>query len=138
MADPDRLRHAFNEELPGRDLRPRAADHSCGDIRGGAELPEPPSRGQRGYGLYAAVEIGPSVSLPRSRSVWWASIFRCRHQSATTAMADGRIPLSAILTDTGEDSIRFFTRTKVVTQRWPRSGPAPGFDNRTAEAVREG
>jgi malonate-semialdehyde dehydrogenase (acetylating) / methylmalonate-semialdehyde dehydrogenase len=24
----------------------------------------------------------------------------------------------------GEDSIRFFTRTKVVTQRWPRGGPA--------------
>ena len=24
----------------------------------------------------------------------------------------------------GEDSIRFFTRTKVVTQRWPHSGPA--------------
>jgi malonate-semialdehyde dehydrogenase (acetylating) / methylmalonate-semialdehyde dehydrogenase len=24
----------------------------------------------------------------------------------------------------GADSIRFFTRTKVVTQRWPRSGPA--------------
>jgi len=24
----------------------------------------------------------------------------------------------------GEDSIRFFTRTKVVTQRWPRCGPA--------------
>ena len=38
----------------------------------------------------------------------------------------------------GDDSIRFFTRTKNVTQRWPRSGPAPGFDNRTAEAVREG
>jgi malonate-semialdehyde dehydrogenase (acetylating)/methylmalonate-semialdehyde dehydrogenase len=24
----------------------------------------------------------------------------------------------------GEDSIRFFTRTKVVTQRWPRGGSA--------------
>lgn len=24
----------------------------------------------------------------------------------------------------GEDSIRFFTRTEVVTQRWPRGGPA--------------
>ena len=24
----------------------------------------------------------------------------------------------------GEDSIRFFTRTKVVTQRWPHGGPA--------------
>ena len=23
----------------------------------------------------------------------------------------------------GEDSIRFFTRTKVVTQRWPHGGP---------------
>jgi malonate-semialdehyde dehydrogenase (acetylating) / methylmalonate-semialdehyde dehydrogenase len=23
----------------------------------------------------------------------------------------------------GEDSIRFFTRTKVVTQHWPRGGP---------------
>ena len=26
----------------------------------------------------------------------------------------------------GEDSIRFFTRTKVVTQRWPHGGPATG------------
>ena len=26
----------------------------------------------------------------------------------------------------GEDSIRFFTRTKVVTQRWPQGGPAIG------------
>lgn len=27
----------------------------------------------------------------------------------------------------GEDSIRFFTRTKVVTQRWPPGGPAAGL-----------
>jgi malonate-semialdehyde dehydrogenase (acetylating) / methylmalonate-semialdehyde dehydrogenase len=27
----------------------------------------------------------------------------------------------------GEDSIRFFTRTKVVTQRWPPAGPATDF-----------
>ena len=29
----------------------------------------------------------------------------------------------------GEDSIRFFTRTKVVTQRWPHNQSASGFDS---------
>jgi hypothetical protein len=28
------------------------------------------------------------------------------------------------LNEYGEDGIRFFTRTKVVTQRWPHGGPA--------------
>jgi malonate-semialdehyde dehydrogenase (acetylating) / methylmalonate-semialdehyde dehydrogenase len=30
------------------------------------------------------------------------------------------------LTQYGEDSIRFFTRTKYVTQRWPQAGPTTG------------
>jgi acyl-CoA reductase-like NAD-dependent aldehyde dehydrogenase len=53
VADPDRSRHAFYEELPGRDLRPRAADRSCGDVRGGAELPDRPPPRQRGFGVHA-------------------------------------------------------------------------------------
>ena len=41
----------------------------------------------------------------------------------TTATEAGRIPLGD-LNQYGEDSIRFFTRTKVVTQRWPIGDPA--------------
>jgi malonate-semialdehyde dehydrogenase (acetylating) / methylmalonate-semialdehyde dehydrogenase len=58
-------------------------------------------------------EMRPSVSLPRSRWVWWASIFRCRRRSATTAMAAGRTQLSATLTN--------MARTASASSRAPRS-----------------
>ena len=60
VANPHRSHHAVNEELPGRDLRSDAADCSCGNVRGGAELPERSSPGQRSYGLYAQRRCGPA------------------------------------------------------------------------------
>jgi hypothetical protein len=37
---------------------------------------------------------------------------------------EGHAHLFGDLNQYGEDSIRFFTRTKVVTQRWPHGGQA--------------
>lgn len=42
VADPDRLRRTENEELPGRDLRPCAADRSRGNLRRSPELSDGP------------------------------------------------------------------------------------------------
>ena len=43
------------------------------------------------------------------------------------ASAAGSAPASAISTSTGPDSIRFYTKTKTVTSRWP-SGTKEGAE----------
>ena len=62
-----------------------------------------------------------------SMSAWSASTCRSRCRSPITPSAAGRSPASAISTSTARISIRFYTKTKTVTSRWP-SGVKEGAE----------
>ena len=73
-----------------------------------------------------ATATPPAISPPRSMSAWSASTCRSRCRSPTTRLAAGRSPASAISTSTA-GSIRFYTKTKTITSRWP-SGVKEGAE----------
>jgi|HubBroStandDraft_6_1064221.scaffolds.fasta_scaffold90853_2 hypothetical protein len=56
VADPDRSHHAFNEEEPQDEIFGPVLQ----DVRGGAEVPDPPPPRQRGFAVHAQWRCGPA------------------------------------------------------------------------------
>ena len=61
------------------------------------------------------------------KSAWWASTCRSRCRSPTTPSAAGSARASATSTSTAPTAVRFYTKTKTVTSRWP-SGVKEGAE----------
>ena len=68
-----------------------------------------------------------AISPPRSTSAWSASTCRSRCRSPTTPSAAGSAQASATSTSTVPTAMRFYTKTKTVTSRWP-SGHKEGAE----------
>ena len=65
-----------------------------------------------------------SSSAP-STWAWSASTCRSRCRWPTTPSAAGRTPCSATSHIHGPEGVRFYTRAKVVTSRWPKHTESP-------------
>ena len=77
---------------------------------------------------------GPPVPVRRRCAAWSASTCRSRCRWRTTASAAGRRRCSATCTCTARTASHFYTRTKVVTSRWPDPATSRGRPRLPAES----
>ena len=62
------------------------------------------------------------TSPTTSRSAWWASTCRCPCRSRIHSFGGWKRSLFGDLYAYGPDGVRFYTRRKTITQRWPAGG----------------
>ena len=124
---PVRQRHRGHAHLQGRDLRPGALGGARQGLRGGAERCRPTTNTATASRSSPATAMRRATSPPRSMSAWSASTCRSRCRSPITPSAAGRRSGFGDLNQHGPDAIRFYTKTKTVTSRWP-SGVKEGAE----------
>ena len=66
------------------------------------------------------------ISLIISKWVWWVLTYLCQYRLAYHSFGGWKRSLFGDLGAHGPDAIRFYTRRKTVTQRWPSSGVRDG------------
>ena len=119
-AHADRQRQAGHEGLRRRDLRPRARRSSASTrTRRRVAARSTTTRTATARRSSPATAAPPGSSSSTSRPAWSASTSRSPCRSATTASAAGRRGSSATRHIYGPEGIDFYTRSKVVTSRWP-------------------
>ena len=124
--DPVRPREAEHADLPGGDLRPRAADRPrrrasrrrCACRPSTSTATASPS---------SPATATPRASSPRgSMSAWSASTCRSRCRSPITPSAAGSASGFGDTNQHGMEGVRFWTKVKTITQRWPDGGAGDG------------
>ncbi len=116
------------QHLQGGDFRPRPADRPRRELRGGAR----PAHAS--ISTATASPSSPATATPRassrraSRSAWSASTCRSRCRSPITPSAAGSARAFGDTNQHGMEGVRFCTKTKTVTARWPEGrGRGPGL-----------
>ena len=116
---PARRGPARHGGLRRRDLRPGAQRGPRADLRRGrgtASTPTPTATGPR---CSQGTAEPPGASSATCRRAWSGSTSPSRCPSASTPSGAGRRRSSATARMYGPEGIRFYTRPKVVTTRWP-------------------
>ena len=116
---PVRSRHQGHAHLQGRDFRSRPLGGRARRATTRRSACATTTNTATASRSSPATATPRATSPPRSRSAWSASTCRSRCRSPTTPSAAGSAPASATSTSTAPNSIRFYTKTKTVTARWP-------------------
>ena len=121
LALPVRQRQARHGDLPGRNLRACSGRGAREDLQEAMTLID---AHEYGNGTCIFTRDGEAAAfLPTtSRSAWWASTCPCPCRWPTTPSAAGSDQLFGDLHAYGPDAVRFYTKRKTITQRWPSAG----------------
>ena len=123
---PLRPREAGDGDLQGRDLRPGARRRAREDARRGDEAHQRLTSTATARASSRATAKPRATSPTTSWSAWSASTCRCRCPSRTTRFGGWKRSLFGDLSAYGPDAVRFYTKRKTITQRWPSAGVREG------------
>ena len=114
-----RRRRHRDAHLPGGDLRPGARVVRAPDFAGAVRPGERARVRQRRRDLHPRRRRGARLRAPASRSAWSASTCRSRCRWRSTSFGGWKRSLFGDHHMYGPEGVRFYTRYKTVTQRWP-------------------
>ena len=119
---PDRQRQARDGRLPRRDLRAGPDGRSASGPTRRPCSSSTTTRTATGRRSSRATAGRPASSSSTSTSAWSASTSRSRSRSRYYSFGGWKSSLFGDLHMYGPEGIQFYTRSKVVTSRWPDPG----------------